>query len=118
MATIKTAEHSTSAPSTNERDSRPLGTARRAVRGFFASIAASSSRFAAIATVRAATMQTTPEPVTYPMPEKRWTPERVPSPGELVARTMVRTAQRPLRLAGWQRRVPLPRRLDVQSCWW
>src|SRR5688572_12560364 len=56
---MKAAEHSTSAPSTNDRDSRPLGTARRAVRGFFASISASSSRFAAIATVRAATMQTT-----------------------------------------------------------
>ena len=47
---------------TNARDSAPEGIARFAVRGFFASSSASSRRFAAIATVRAVTMQTRIKP--------------------------------------------------------
>lgn len=51
-----------------------------------------------------AMMQTTPEPVTFPMPAKRWRPERVPAPSEMFARGLASTAQRPLKLVRWQRR--------------
>ena len=51
-----------------------------------------------------ATMQSTPEHVTYPRPEKRWRPERIPSDAEMLARGMLATAQRPLKLMRWQRR--------------
>ena len=50
-------EHATSTIATNRRDSDPEGNARRAVRGFLASSSASKILFAAIATVRAVTMQ-------------------------------------------------------------
>ncbi len=48
---------------TNPYVSAPDGIARFAVRGFFASSSASSNRFAAIATVRAVTMQTRINPI-------------------------------------------------------
>jgi diacylglycerol O-acyltransferase / wax synthase len=51
-----------------------------------------------------AMMQTTPEPVTFPMPEKRWQPERVPTQPEMLARGMAAAVQRPLKLMRWQRR--------------
>jgi WS/DGAT/MGAT family acyltransferase len=51
-----------------------------------------------------AMMQTTPEHVTYPMPEKRWKPERIPSDAEMLTRGLAATAQRPVKLLRWQRR--------------
>ena len=51
-----------------------------------------------------AMMQVTPEHVTYPTPEKRWQPERIPSDAEMFARGMAATVQRPMKLMRWQRR--------------
>ena len=52
-----------------------------------------------------AIMQTTPEPVTLPMPAKRWQPERVPTEGEMLTRGLIAAAQRPSKLWSWQRRM-------------
>jgi WS/DGAT/MGAT family acyltransferase len=49
-------------------------------------------------------MQLTPEPVNHPMPTTPWRPERVPSQGEMLARGLAATAQRPAKLVGVQRR--------------
>jgi diacylglycerol O-acyltransferase len=51
------------------------------------------------------TMQLTPEPVNYPMPDKRWRPEAVPTQAEMLARGLVATARRPMKLVGVQRRM-------------
>ncbi len=51
-----------------------------------------------------AMMQTTPEHVTYPMPEKRWEPERIPTQNEMLLRGLATTGRRPVRLMRWQRR--------------
>src|SRR5215204_6348505 len=56
---MKTPAASNIARPTKRADSAPLGIARRAVRGLRRSSSASSSRFDAIAAVRAAIMQTT-----------------------------------------------------------
>jgi diacylglycerol O-acyltransferase len=52
-----------------------------------------------------AMMQTTPEPINYPAPAKRWTPERIPSQGEMFARGLAAAAQRPMKMVGVQRRM-------------
>ena len=31
-------------------------------------------------------MQSTPQPINHPMPNKRWVPERIPSQAEMLAR--------------------------------
>jgi WS/DGAT/MGAT family acyltransferase len=51
------------------------------------------------------TMQLTPEPVNYPMPDKRWRPEAIPTQAEMLTRGLVATARRPMKLVGVQRRM-------------
>src|ERR1700761_1265551 len=56
---MKAAAITTVKPPTNERESKPAGNARDAVRGFAASRSASAQRLKAMAADRAVTMQTT-----------------------------------------------------------
>ena len=84
VAATKAAAHTTSVATRNAGVTRPLGSARRAVRGLSASDSASNNRLATIAKVRAVTMQST---ISSICPTRRPVAVRVP------ASTIASTAQ-------------------------